>query len=120
MGVLDRERDLPRIRGKYIHEMTTDPADIWIKVTDKASGRIVAGSNWRIYLHGPPADRPMDTIPEWVEGDVRARSEAFVGGAEKTRKEVMEGVGFIREFAFHYLSFLHSSEGRPFADRCTA
>lgn len=95
MGIYDPETDIPRIRQKYIDEMLEDPADIWIKVVEKASGKIVAGSNWKVYLNGPPEDRPMDTAPSWLEGEARERSETFVEKANETRLSWMKGVSFI-------------------------
>ena len=47
MGITVPERDIPRIRQLYIDTMTSEPADIWIKVVDTSTGRMVAGSNWR-------------------------------------------------------------------------
>lgn len=47
MGILDYDRDIPRIRQLYLDRMRAEPEDIWIKVVDTATGKIIAGSNWK-------------------------------------------------------------------------
>lgn len=98
MGIYDRARDLPRLRALYTATMTADPADLWVKVVDVATGRIVAGSNWRVYVNGPPEDRPMDPVPWWLEGEARERAARFVEAADAVRLREMRGTGFMRAF----------------------
>ncbi|KAI6800080.1 hypothetical protein KC332_g4448 [Hortaea werneckii] len=67
------EADLPRLAEHYLKELREDPFTIWLKVVDKASGRIVAGSQWKVFPSFSPAftdDKP----PEWLEGEDLAKS----------------------------------------------
>lgn len=91
--------DIPKILAKYVAEMASDPSDLWIQVKDAESGEVVAGSNWKVYLNGPPEVGSRGSeVPGWLEGEARERSERFAGGMEGLRKRVLDGVPFLRRF----------------------
>ncbi|KAK5175581.1 uncharacterized protein LTR77_000720 [Saxophila tyrrhenica] len=67
MGCYSRD-DIAKVAAYYMEEMRTDPSDIWIKVNDVESGKIVAASNWKLYStsalpHG------TDKVPTWIEDE---------------------------------------------------
>ena len=55
------EEDLPRLLKKQEKTLREDNHDIWIKVVHNESGRIVAASNWRLYLKSAPVALDEDT-----------------------------------------------------------
>ncbi|KAK3710706.1 hypothetical protein LTR37_010125 [Vermiconidia calcicola] len=48
------EGDLPRLTQYSVDYMTRDPHVVWVKVVDNASGKIVAGSQWKAYPSNAP------------------------------------------------------------------
>jgi hypothetical protein len=57
--------NIARAKKVLLEDFTSDPADVWIKVTDEdANGRIIAASNWKIY-------------PTYVKKDFDAKAAAF-------------------------------------------
>ncbi|KAI7150838.1 hypothetical protein KC316_g15515 [Hortaea werneckii] len=61
------EADLPRLAEHYLKEVREDPFTIWLKVVDRATSKIVAGSQWKVFPSFGPAcadDKPA----EWLEG----------------------------------------------------
>jgi hypothetical protein len=79
--------DLPKLESRYIEAMRADPTDIWIKVTDLASGRIVAASNWKLYL-GPEStkQRLRDEIPDCLANNAaRQEARAFLEPSNELR-----------------------------------
>ncbi|EME80807.1 uncharacterized protein MYCFIDRAFT_122166, partial [Pseudocercospora fijiensis CIRAD86] len=78
MGCLSPE-DLPKFVDKRIRTMREDPTDIWIKVVDSETNKIVAASNWKLYL-GPETSmkrRAME-VPEWLTGDHAKAAHALM------------------------------------------
>jgi len=57
--------DIPRIRAKHVKEMLEMPSDIWVYIKDIESGRIIAGSNWRVYLNREAGLKGADAPPPW-------------------------------------------------------
>lgn len=90
------EADLPRLVRYYERPMRQNPSDIWIKVTDRATDRIVAASNWRIHVNGGRADDDGDNEPpEWLEGEALERSRKIFRAFNAARREANPG-GFVR------------------------
>ena len=87
--------DLPKITKSYVHEMETDPNDIWIKVMDKESGKVIAGSNWKLYVNGPSSGGVKDEAPEWLDNDMREKSMELMARINEARAKSMPGP-FIR------------------------
>jgi len=65
-----------------IAAVTTNPHDYWIKIIDAASGRLVAVSNWRIFV---------GVVPEWK---VEHRHDLFLEGdaLDEARQRAENGV----------------------------
>ncbi|RMZ86194.1 hypothetical protein DV737_g198, partial [Chaetothyriales sp. CBS 132003] len=67
------EADLPRVVEDLGAGITRDPHDIWIKVTDNASGKIIAASNWKVHLNSSSgagaADLSDDKPAPWLTGE---------------------------------------------------
>ncbi|KAM3413876.1 hypothetical protein BST61_g10550 [Cercospora zeina] len=85
MGCTSAE-DLLRLAKKYAQDMASDPNDIWVKVTDLATGSVVAASNWRLYL-GPSSVQPrgMDKAMPWVDGQLAAQAEDILQPMNRAR-----------------------------------
>ncbi|KAF2213586.1 hypothetical protein CERZMDRAFT_117267 [Cercospora zeae-maydis SCOH1-5] len=85
MGCTSPE-DLPRLAKKYAENMTTDPSDIWVKVTDLPTGSIVAASNWRLYLGSSSVQpRAVDKAMPWVDGELAAQAENIIQPMNRMR-----------------------------------
>lgn len=94
MGCHSRE-DLKRCKADHLQRMQTDVNDVWIKVTDKKTNRIVAASNWKIYVNGPSKGGVQDTPPENLEGEDLEVSRAIMEKINATKADRMPGP-FIR------------------------
>lgn len=85
--------DLPKLIPKYVEKMSSDPSDVWIKVTDNATGKIVAASNWKIFP-GNPGSSGMDHAdepPKWLEEGQREKSRRVIEEMTEVRRKVMPG-----------------------------
>ena len=70
--------DLKKCKDRHLKHMQDDPNDAWIKVTDKNSGRIVAASNWKLYVNGQSHGGAKEEPPEDLEGeDLKKSKEIF-------------------------------------------
>lgn len=81
----DTPSNQARLASYYQHILHTNPADIWIKVTEKSTGKIVGASNWRVHMGSVPEHEEEDLGWEWLEGD------------EEKMKKVKEVIGEIAE-----------------------
>lgn len=84
------KNDLPKLIPKYIEKTDTDSSDVWIKVTDNASGKIVAASNWKVFP-GKPSEDHADEPPEWLEGDEKEKSRLVIENMTEIRQKAMPG-----------------------------
>lgn len=73
MGCPDRT-NLPKFGQRCIKKMETDKSDIWMLVRTKDTGKLIACSNWKVYVNGKPDDIGDEPI-EWLEGEAREASE---------------------------------------------
>lgn len=94
MGCLS-EADLPRWIGFLEDECRTHHHAVWIKVVDKASGRIVAAALWKVFANAGMPPTAEDQIVGWLDDARRAQAEHVVGAMVKGRKEALPG-GFVR------------------------
>lgn len=84
----DTPSNQARLASYYQSILATNPADIWIKVTEKSTGKIVGASNWRIHMGAVP-EHEEDLGWEWLEGDedkMRKVKEVVRQIAETRRK----------------------------------
>lgn len=92
MGCSSPSEDLPKLSEMYAEESRTDPADIWIKVVEKSTGRIVAASNWKVYVAPATAlQRRRDEAPTWLEGDKAVASKGIFEGMNDVRVRENQG-----------------------------
>jgi hypothetical protein len=91
------EDDLPRLAQHYEKSMRENPNDIWIKVTDPATGRIVSASNWRVYVNGTIPESDDAEIPEWLDAEDFERSRKVIQPLSEIRRKQNQG-GFVRTF----------------------
>lgn len=78
--------DLPKFISKYTKIMKEDPTDIWVKVTDPETNKIIAATNWKLYLGSERAiARGRDEPPEWLEGEQVTESWKLVGALNEAR-----------------------------------
>jgi hypothetical protein len=57
------------LSSHYQDILRTNPADVWIKVVEKATGKIVGASNWRVHMSSVPEHEEENLGWEWLEGD---------------------------------------------------
>lgn len=95
MGCHSRE-DLVRAKKDHLHRVQHDPNDIWVKVTDKKSGRIIAASNWKVYVNGKSGGGAQESVPEGLSGDDLKTSQAIMDKMNATKAKSMPGP-FVRE-----------------------
>ena len=78
--------DVPKYVAKWTSMMTEDPTDIWIKVTDKQTGEIVAASNWKLYLGSAKAiERQRDEPSEWLSEELKEKSRELLDPSNEGR-----------------------------------
>lgn len=88
------EDDLPRSVEEFT-KLMEDPHDIWVKVTDIASGRIVSASNWKVYPSSAPTSSDDQPSP-WLEGEALEMAETMLGTMNEKRRKANPG-GYVRE-----------------------
>lgn len=99
MGCYSREA-LPQLVAQYIEEMQTDPSDIWIKVSDVNTGKIVAASNWKLYATGS-IPRGVDKVKPWIqEEEAIELSRIVLEPLNELRLKANAEQDFLREPAF--------------------
>jgi hypothetical protein len=77
------------LSSHYRNILLTNPADVWIKVEEKATGKIVGASNWRVHMSNVPEHEEEDLGWGWLEGDeekMRKVKEVIRGITETRRK----------------------------------
>lgn len=91
------EEDIPKFVEMQAKIMKDHPADLWIKVIDNDTGKIIAATNWRLYL-GPQEslERKEDEVPPWRSEEDKERSLELIGPLNESRKEMGKGP-FLRE-----------------------
>lgn len=80
--------DLPNLAEKYKKTMQEDKPDVWIQIHDSSNGRMVAASNWKVYVNGEPMDLG-DVAPNWVDAEQRAKSEEVMQSMRQARMKAM-------------------------------
>lgn len=96
---------LPRLVKHSQEELRGNPHLIWLYVRDESSGKIVAASNWKIFL-GPgweQSGHADDTVVQWLGKDGvgtaedKQTSEALLERMNARRLAAVGGGGFVRE-----------------------
>ncbi|KAH9884420.1 acyl-CoA N-acyltransferase [Xylariomycetidae sp. FL2044] len=87
------EDDLPRLSARHARLMATDRHDVWIKVVETRTRRIIAASNWKVYPNGAPSSAG-DTAPEWLRDEDRERAARMLGAMNEARRAANPG-GFV-------------------------
>lgn len=64
MGCPDRV-NIPKYRKRCLDIMESDKSDVWMQVKDAETGKIVACSNWKVYVNGKPDDHGEEVI-DWA------------------------------------------------------
>lgn len=87
----------------FYHKLScTHPGDMWIKVEEKETGRIVAASNWRVYVGGVP-ETEEELGWEWLQGEENRekleRAKKYIQKIMDTRKRLFVGP-YCRTFGF--------------------
>ena len=103
-GVTDTN-DLGKLADKYAKIMSSDPADIWIKVEDVATGKVVAVSNWKLYLAPESAClRVRDEPAPWLSGDAVEKQKLLLEPMNVAREKSNPGP---------FMCKSHPSSSRP-------
>lgn len=87
--------DLIKVEQRHAHTMETDPNDVWVKVVDKKTNRIVAASNWKVHINGQSNSRSEDTPPEGLNGAELEKSREIMEEFNARRAKANPGP-FIR------------------------
>ncbi|KAI0378769.1 acyl-CoA N-acyltransferase [Hypomontagnella monticulosa] len=85
------EADLPLITAKNLRDRERDPHDIWIKVVDSTTGKIVAASNWKVFLNSGAPNESDEVPPEWLEGEVLEKASKIMGVWNEARRKENPG-----------------------------
>ncbi|RMZ11072.1 hypothetical protein D0864_01093 [Hortaea werneckii] len=89
------EADLPRLAQHYLKEIREDPFTVWLKVVDRASGKIVAGSQWKVFPSFSPASAD-DKPAEWLEGEDLTKATQILEKMNAARRAA-NSKGYVRE-----------------------
>ncbi|KAL1874780.1 hypothetical protein VTK73DRAFT_199 [Phialemonium thermophilum] len=82
------EADIPRLVRHFAATAAADPSDIWVKVFEVATGRIVAASNWKVHPNAAAARTALREKPaSWLQGEARARAEKAYEAIEEARRQ---------------------------------
>lgn len=95
----------------YALDMQSDASDIWIQVRDAEDNRLVAASNWKVYVNGKPGDEGQ-RIPDWLGHEAYEQSRLALETITAARRKAMP-IPFIRKapIAFN-ISFSQSHPDR--------
>lgn len=94
MGCYD-ESDLPRLIKHHAENVKSDPHAVWIKVLERRTGRIIAGSQWKIFPNCEPVSNE-DKPPPWLEGEARDKSAAMMRKINEKRRAA-NPYGYVRK-----------------------
>lgn len=102
--------ELPHLQQNYVRLMTTDPGDVWIKITERESGRIVAASSWKVHINGIPPGHDLDELPMWLgEGEDLEQARRVQGEWDGARRRNMTGP-FLRVCTLNFSQWLFSDD----------
>lgn len=95
------EADLPRTVAQYYQEQVrSDPHALWVKVVDNATGRVAAGSHWRIFPGASaPAGADEDSLPPWLDEESRVKAQGILDEMNRARVK-HNPEGYVREYCF--------------------
>ncbi|KAK5171300.1 uncharacterized protein LTR77_004444 [Saxophila tyrrhenica] len=85
------EVDIPKIQEVYAEQIRTDPNDIWLKVVDRESAKIIAASNWKVYVNGITNGGVGDRPPPWLEREQFELSERYCKEVKEYRAKAFSG-----------------------------
>jgi hypothetical protein len=79
-----------RLASHYQHILHTNPADVWIKVEEKATGKLVGASNWRVHMGAAPEHEEEDLGWEWLKDDEEKMKKVkeVIRGITETRRKL--------------------------------
>lgn len=89
MGCHNKD-DVSKLVPKYIEKMQNDPSDVWIKITDNATGKIIAAADWKIFP-GHGGENNSDEAPEWLDAEEKEKSRKVIEEMTEIRKKIMPG-----------------------------
>lgn len=93
----------------YHNTMAHDTGDLWLKVQEKETGKVVGASNWKVYVGCVP-EHKEELRWEWLQGEGQevelAKAKVVVQGILETRRRL-----FVEPYVRTYA--LLSSTVRP-------
>lgn len=75
--------------------LTFSSSTVWLKVVDRASGKIVAGSQWKVFPSFSPASAD-DKPAEWLEGEDLTKATQILEKMNAARRAA-NPKGYVRE-----------------------
>lgn len=116
MGCPDRT-NLPKYRQRCLDIMEKDKSDVWMHVKDVKTGKMIACSNWKIYVNGKPDDHGEEVI-DWAGPEQHALSAKVVKIMNENRWRNMPGP-FIRESNLAH-EYRLAADNAPGVQICTS
>ena len=76
-----REKQIAQCKAAMKHSHNSDPSSHWLKVTDIATGAVVAGCRWHVFEKDPYSNAPEKpfVVSSWPEGDRRRYATLCIG-----------------------------------------
>jgi len=103
-----------KIKADFIKSMHSDSSDMWMKLVDKANGRIVSAALWKIYPSWNDNEERHDGQAPWFEGEERNMAEFLMRDFMDRRVKYMWNHPHVCEFIFLLLSLsLLRTSGTP-------
>ncbi len=93
----DTKDELFKIQRVYAQNMQDDPHDIWTKVVDRESGKIIAASNWKVHINGTSNGGVGDEPLPWLDAETYDKSKEICDKMKVARANSMPGP-FIRMY----------------------
>jgi len=90
----ESEADLPKLVESFKSDMQNDPTSMWIKVVDKSTGKIIAASNWKLFINqaNPDSDdKPCD----WMDQARTEKATSILDRMTKARHRQMPEGGYL-------------------------
>ncbi len=79
-----------RLRAKkgILKDMAEDAADVWLKITNGDTGRIVCGANWKVYptYVSSTSEGKHGLSVDWYEGEEKEMAEFLVKDFTERRR----------------------------------
>lgn len=84
---------------RWSQAMRHDPADLWLKVVDTETGRIVSTAHWKLYPTWVPFNTELPSLSWFPEGEERTLAEEIIHTFYANRAQRQHGTPHVCESA---------------------